>query len=725
MPMRMSGLMSGMDTESIISQLVEARSVKVNTAKKAQTKLSWTQDAWKSLNTKLKNLQSKFLSNMRFQSSYSKKVTKVSNSSAVSVITGENAVNGVQSLEVNHLAKTGYLTGAELKARDADGNPIKGNYDALTSLSQLGFEGSATFTIRSGGKDYDIHVKAHADAEDGENTTISDVLNKMKEAGLNAAFDTKSQRLFISSKDSGTASDFSITASDDDGSKVLAALGLQTEVSEKADKATYDRYLSFVEKNADGKYRAKTTDEMGYEINSTIESKVNAYFNQYKSLQPLLDTANESVEKLKEKYGNLDLLESAEYYEKQLNGEDGKGGINAQIAELMKELQDTTLSEAEKTQKENDLEKLNDNSFKVAQELEARKSYDEQRKLQTEMDGIEKFIEVSPHTESDGTITYSVKAKDLLKTEVNKAYNDKADYAADVLNGTAQVTAGATKVSGQDAEITLNGATFTNNTNVFEINGLTFTALSETKPGESITVTTEQDTDGIYDMVKNFLKEYNSIINEIDRLYNADSAKGYEPLTDDEKKAMSDSEVEKYEKKIKDALLRRDSNLSDIRSGLTEMMASGFEVNGKKMYLSDFGINTLGYFTAPDNEKNAYHIDGDSDDGDTAGNADKLKSMIAGDPDTVIAFFTKLSQSLYSKMSDLSKSVDGYRSFGNFYDDKKMKEDYVDYTSKISELEKKLNDYEDKWYKKFSKMETAMAKMQSNASAVTGLLGGQ
>ena len=34
----------------------------------------------------------------------------------------------------------------------------------------------------------------------------------------------------------------------------------------------------------------------------------------------------------------------------------------------------------------------------------------------------------------------------------------------------------------------------------------------------------------------------------------------------------------------------------------------------------------------------------------------------------------------------------------------------------------KLNDYEDKWYSKFSKMETALAKLQSNSSAVTSLI---
>ncbi|MDE6701140.1 MAG: flagellar filament capping protein FliD, partial [Acetatifactor sp.] len=178
-------------------------------------------------------------------------------------------------------------------------------------------------------------------------------------------------------------------------------------------------------------------------------------------------------------------------------------------------------------------------------------------------------------------------------------------------------------------------------------------------------------------------------------------------------------------KKIKDSILRRDSNLSDVSSKMRQVMAAGIMVNGKTMYLSDFGIGTLGYFSAPDNEKNAYHIDGDPDDGDTSGNADKLKSMIANDPDTVISFFTKLSQNLYGKMSDMSKSINGYRSFGSFYDDKKMKSDYDNYASKIKEQETKLNAYEDKWYKKFAKMETALAKMQKNATAVTGLLGGQ
>ncbi len=499
--MRLTGLMSGMDTESIIQQLVEAKKTKVDKTKKAQTRLEWKQDAWKSLNTKLKNLQSKYLSNMRFTDAYSKKTTKVSHPNAVSVITGEDAMNGVQSLKIVELAKTGYLTGGVVKSADG------GKVTAMSTLESLGVTDAGSFNVsigKNGEKSVDIQFN--------KDTTISDVLTQLKNAGLNANFDEGNQRFFVVSKESGAENNFNITANGIDGAKALTAMGLDSSV------------------------------------------------------------------------------------------------------------------------------------------------------------------------------------------------------------------AGYNKIEGQDAVIELNGARYESKNNTFAVNGLTFTALSKTD--EEITVTTQQDTDGIYDMVKNFLKEYNAIINEMDKLYNAASAKGYEPLTTEEKDALSETEIKEYEKKIKDALLRKDENLGTISSTLRLAMSGGIEVNGKTMYLHDFGIETLGYFEAEDNERNAYHIAGDPDDMNTSGDPDKLKSMIANDPDTVISFFTGLSRNLYDEMTEMSKSVKDYRSFGSFYDDKKMKSDYEDFTAKIKEQEKKLNDYEDKWYKKFAAMETAMAKMQSSANAVTSLLGG-
>lgn len=709
MAMRLSGLMSGMDTESLIAQLVEAKSTKVNTAKKEQIRVNWQQEAWKDLNTKLKNLQSKYISNMRYQSAYSKKTTKVSNESAVSVITGGDAVNGVQSLAINQLAKTGYLTGAELKS--ADGT-TKGEYTAMTKLSELGITGEGTFSVKSAKGAVDITING--------DTTISDVLTKLKDAGLNASFDAKNQRFFVSAKESGVANDFSLTASDATGAAALSALGLQVNLNQ--DAASLAQYKEYAGYYVEGD-KAQTIANMQSLIDDSVQSRVDSYLAKYKTAQADLKAAQDKIAELEEKYKDSP-LDTVENYTTQIDAK------KAEIEELKKQKENDVLTEDDKKAIDEKIKALNEEVTSLTEKKTDAETLAKQtesvQKLNDQIADIEQYVNITADT-VDGVTTYSATATDKLTSEEQESFYAKAEYAAEVManydpNDTAAT--GATKVSGQDAIITLNGAEFTNSTNVFEINGLTFTALSETKEGETVTVTTQNDTDGIYDMVKDFLKEYNSIINEMDKLYNADSSRGYDPLLSEEKEALSETEVEEYEKKIKDSLLRSDSNLSTISSALKGIMAGGIDVNGKTMYLSDFGIATLGYFNSADNEKNAYHIDGDPDDDSTSGNADKLKGLISSDPETVISFFSQLSQNLYSKMTDLSKSVDGYRSFGNFYDDKKMKSDYDDYTSKISDLEQKLNDYEDKWYAKFAKMESAMAKMQSNSSAVMGLLGG-
>ena len=616
MAMRMSGLMSGMDTETIIKELVSAKQTKVDDAKKAQTKLQWKQDAWKELNTKLKNLQAKYIANMRFTSSYSKRTTKVSNSNAVSVITGENAVKGVQSLQINKLAKTGYLTGAQIKAADG------GSLTAASKLSELGVTGEGTFNITAGGKSVDITVNG--------DSTISDVLNKIKEAGVNASFDAKNQRFFVSASASGRDNDFSITASDSTGDAALSALGLKASlIGDKGDQATLDRYKEYAAFYVSGDDAATLANiNKDGRITKDIESKVSSYLEQYKSLLSTKSDAQKKIDEINEKYKDSS-LDTVENYTKQL---EAKQKEKTELEEKIKNLTDG--DEKDTAQKE--LDTLNEEIKTLSEKKTDAQSLKSAQKSITDADtkiaDIQKHITVTEGTDADGNATYTAEATQTLKDQVNNSYLSQAKYASDVVtsinNGTYTAT-GATKISGQDAKITLNGAEFTGNSNVFEINGLTFTALSETKDGEDITVTTEDDVDGIYDMVKNFLKEYNSIINEMDKLYNADSAKGYEPLTDDEKDSMSDSEVEKYETKIKDALLRRDSNLSTISSALKSIMSGSVDVNGKTMYLSDFGVETLGYFEAPDNEKNAYHIAGDPDDANTSGKSDVLKSTTA------------------------------------------------------------------------------------------------
>lgn len=288
-----------------------------------------------------------------------------------------------------------------------------------------------------------------------------------------------------------------------------------------------------------------------------------------------------------------------------------------------------------------------------------------------------------------------------------------------------KINDGAKKIDGCDSEIKLNGITYTSSLNTYSINGLSITAMQATGDGDTnaITVTTATDTQAIYDKIKSFLTQYNSLINEMTSLYNADTAKGYEPLTDDEKSAMSDSEVEKWEEKIKSSLLRRDDSLESVMNLMTNAMSQPVTIDGKKYYLSSFGIKTLGFLNAPENQQNAYHIDGDEDDTATSGNEDKLMAMINSDPDTVVSFMQQLTTNLYDAIGTKMKSST-LSSIYKVYNDKEMASEYSDYTTTIKKWEQKLQDQEDAYYKKFSAMETALSKLQSQTSSLSNLFGG-
>ena len=504
---RLTGLISGMDTESLISQLVEARKSKVTKATKKQMSIKNKQDAWEGLNKKLKSFQST-ISNMRLSSSYSKKTTNVSDSSVATITTADDAMLSTQNLKVRSLASAGYLTGGEIATSDGS------KATAGTLLSDLGVTEGSKIDISVGGK--------HKKIEITEGMTLGSLANKLSESGVNAKFDAASQRMFISSTESGSKADFNISGDAD----ALSALGLRTAPS----KAAFD----------------------------------------------------------------------------------------------------------------------------------------------------------------------------MLTDDEKKRF--------------------AVKNDGSDAKIELNGAVFTSSTNNFNVNGLSID-VKRTTDDDGVTLNTTRDTSAMYETIKKAISEYSSLINEMDKLYYANTKTKYDPLTDEEKSAMSDYEIEQWETKMKEQALAKDSTIGDITSKLTSIFDEGFTVNGKTMHLFDFGIEAAGYFDSGDNEKHALHIKGDKDDSKFATETNTLEFMISSDPDAVTSFFSQLSQKLYSTMNDMSSRVAGTRTFGNFFEDTKLKSDYDGYTTKIADLEEKLADYEDSWYKKFSKMETAMAKLQSKTNALSSYLG--
>ncbi|MBO5509534.1 MAG: flagellar capping protein, partial [Lachnospiraceae bacterium] len=85
MSMRLTGLISGMDTESMVKELVAASSTKVDKVKQNKQKLEWKKEAWKSLNTKLYDFYKTQLSAFKTNGSYKTKKATPSDATKVSV----------------------------------------------------------------------------------------------------------------------------------------------------------------------------------------------------------------------------------------------------------------------------------------------------------------------------------------------------------------------------------------------------------------------------------------------------------------------------------------------------------------------------------------------------------------------------------------------------------------------------------------------------------------
>lgn len=670
MSIRLTGMASGLDTESMITDLMSAYNGTKQKKINDMTKYSWKMDAWSSMNTKIKNFYSKALSNLRFSSAYSTKKTTASDATKATVTASSKAVLGTQTLAIKQQAQAGYLTGGVLKKTNGT------KADSNTTLSDLGYTGGSTsITVKGSEGSEPTQIKI-----DG-NTKISDLVDKLGKSGVNANFDATNQRIFVSAKNSGADADFQLMGDSSDAISALSKLGLYTGAKTgSAEYATYQKWAgyNFNTLNDEG----QIADEAARSVyDKELASRVASY-------KETIVNANDTIESLNKK--NEDLKAQ------KLNG---------------------TLTDEDRAAIQSEIDKNN-------AEIASQNSI---------------INDANAYVDENGEAT------DTLKSDTLAFLNEKVATANSALNNEFATQTGSdapVRITGQNAQIYLNGAFFESSTNTFDINGLNInctgiTGLNDQARAEiaagrkseaeltaedynSITLTTGTDTDGIYKTVKNFIKEYNDLIKEMDSKYNADKATDYDILTDEQKSAMSEKEIEAWDNKIKDSLLRRDESLSSMIETMKRSMQGAYEINGKQYSLSSFGIETMSYFLAAANEKGVYHIDGDPDDNETSGNEDKLKAMIAADPDAVQEFFTKLTNDMYSTLSKKASSS-ANSSYGSFYDDKAMGTQYTKYKTALSDYEKKLADIEDKYYKQFSAMETALTKLQNSSSAITGL----
>ncbi|MDE7477118.1 MAG: flagellar filament capping protein FliD [Lachnospiraceae bacterium] len=747
--LRMTGMYSGMDTESVIQQLVKAKSVKVTNLKNDQKKLEWKQSIWQDLNSRIYKLWSNTLSNMRLTGSYSKKKSNISDPTKATITAGDGAVNGMQTLEVKQTAKSGYLTGAVVS---------KKSYDVTkdTKLSQLGVTAAGSLNVNIGGNTYTYGAVDPDMSIDQFVQDFNTNINTKLTSGESITMSFNNGKISLECVDSiGQELSYGLSTTGSNSPTVVGALGLSnctpsdnvsgsfTGTKIHIPGSDYQDETNVTLEDLDvlgGTLTIKGNGQtvvMNVDKSMTVDKFI-AEFNKQNNLAGTgvsMSVANGKVSIKGPSDGSEYTVASDNSGLKGYTVLQGLGlgkfGGDAQTGDITGNM--VTMLNPLSVSKDFDLESTLSaiDPALAGQTLTVTvgKGADAKTK-DISLTGDMKISELVNQLKEAGIgasfdvtnqrfFVYSTGTG--LKNEFSLTATGGAlqslglDPDAEYANGSA-----STRIKAQDAEIVLNGATFTSDTNTFSINGLSITANAVTD--DPITITTDTDYDGIYNMIKDFIEEYNDIMNEMTKLYSADSARKYSMLSDEEKEAMTDEEVEKWETTIKDSLLRRDNNLNSVMECMKNAINKGYEIGGETLFLVNFGVGTGSYFETEKAERNALHIFGDSDDDKYADKDNDLKTAIAEDPDKVIELFAAMSKNMYDSLHETMGSTN-YRSIYKVYDDKRMKTEYDDYTKRIKEAEKKLNDFEDKWYKKFSAMEVALSKLQSNQNSLASMLG--
>ncbi|QNU38991.1 flagellar hook-associated protein 2 [Geobacillus sp. 44B] len=297
----------------------------------------------------------------------------------------------------------------------------------------------------------------------------------------------------------------------------------------------------------------------------------------------------------------------------------------------------------------------------------------------------------------------------------------KALGFTDASSGNEIAQDGAGRTDGQDAKFTLNGYDMTTKENTFTINGITYT-LKKADPTATINITTSTDVDAMFNAIKGFVDKYNEIIGKINAKISEERYRDYPPLTDEQKQAMTDKQIELWEEKAKSGLLRSDPILS---GGLSQMRldvyskVSGDNINSNYDTLSEIGITTSSNYL----ENGKLIID-----------ETKLREAIEKDPNAVFQLFNANgtdfnTKGIAKRLRDTIKDTIGkieQKAGKTIWTNQQFAigRDLNDINDQIKRFEDHLKEVEDRYWRQFTAMEEAIQRANQQSMYLMNAFGG-
>lgn len=293
----------------------------------------------------------------------------------------------------------------------------------------------------------------------------------------------------------------------------------------------------------------------------------------------------------------------------------------------------------------------------------------------------------------------------------------------------------ATITNSKGEQFTINNTTNIHYSNTVTVDGATFnfndvTTVEEKlgdgtikKTDNPIKITGKTDTKEIKDKLVSFVNDYNKLMEKLNTVTGTKHDKGYAPLTDEQKKEMSESEIKLWNERVEEGQLYKDSDITRISNSMKGTMRS--LIDGIK--LESIGIKPVGDYSGPLN--GTFTIDEDKLTKALEENAEGVMNLFIGNPDskdvnqkgilhqlkdTVNKEFCASNSPLIEKAG-----YEGTTSFSNNTLTKKIS----DYENKMKDMEKDFSRKEQALYTKYATLETMMNKLNSQQSNLMSQLG--
>ncbi|WP_411676507.1 flagellar filament capping protein FliD [Caproicibacter sp.] len=324
-------------------------------------------------------------------------------------------------------------------------------------------------------------------------------------------------------------------------------------------------------------------------------------------------------------------------------------------------------------------------------------------------------VTVSADT-TNGTLSFNAADGKTQLSITSQSTNDPLQISS------ASNLAGYT--AGQDLKmnVTINGTTadVVRSSNTTTLDDVTLTVSGTTD--KAVSFSSENNVDDLVSKIVDYVNAYNKIIDKVNTLTTeAQERKSnhkvkYEPLTDDQKKDMTDDEIDKWNTQAKKGLLQNDSALNGILNDLRSAMTDAVKSAG--LSLSDLGISTKAYDVTSGGQLVV----------DTAALKEKLQS----NPDAVTSLFTDEDGVSSRVKAALDKYVGTFGGDGvlllragketDANDTSQLTTQINQYEDTISKLKDQLQTEEDRYWSKFTAMEQSLSTLTSQSNYLTSML---